>query len=87
MHYVDESGTSGPSGPSPDPGGWATFISGDLVRCPACHRGVAGVRGAVVIRVRVERADALCVGLRYRCVKCGVYLEIRFMSLDQEQAA
>jgi hypothetical protein len=45
------------------------------------------VRGAVVVRVRIELAGVPCVGLRYRCVKCGVYLEIRFVMLDHEQAA
>lgn len=87
MHYIDGATSSGPRGPSPDSQGWAVFVTGELVRCPGCHKGLGVVKGGVSIRVRRERSDPTTCGLLHRCRSCRDYLEIRQVTTDQEQAA
>lgn len=86
MSYIDDSSFRGPSGPALPSGDWATFVAGDLVRCPSCHRGIGAVRGGVIIRVRCEQRDPSTFGLRYRCHKCGDYLEIRQVTVEERAA-
>lgn len=87
MHYIDGASGRDPSGPAPRSGDWATFVAGDTVRCPECRRALAVAHGRVVVRVRLERPTEPLRGLRVRCQRCGVYLEVQVTTTDQAEAA
>lgn len=87
MEYLPGEHRRGPSGPVPRSGDWAIFVAGDTVRCPECRRALAVAHGRVVVRVRTERPNEPLRGLRVRCQRCGVYLEVQVTTIDQAEAA
>ena len=70
--------------------GWAVFVSGQIVRCPApgatipergCNQGLGEPVPGTEVRVRIATSAQAAPSLLKRCPRCRTMLELQVLSV------